>query len=40
MDGQTAPAAGRRLSLVLPAYNEEAGVRQAVVEADDALAAA
>ena len=29
---------GRRLSLVLPAYNEEAGIRQAVVEADDALA--
>src|SRR4051794_25876 len=27
-----------RLSLVLPAYNEEAGIRQAVAEADDALA--
>ncbi len=39
MDGRTNPAAGRRLSLVLPAFNEEAGVRQAVVEADDALAA-
>ena len=39
MDGRTNPAAGRRLSLVLPAYNEEAGIRQAVVEADDALAA-
>ena len=31
--------AGRRLSLVLPAYNEEAGIRQAIIEADDALAA-
>ena len=39
MDGQSNSAAGRRLSLVLPAFNEEAGVRQAVVEADDALAA-
>jgi len=39
MDGRTNPAAGRRLSLVLPAFNEEAGVRQAVVEADEALAA-
>ncbi len=39
MHGRTdSPAAGRRLSLVLPAYNEEAGVRQAVVEADEALA--
>lgn len=28
---------GRRLSLVLPACNEEAGIRRAVVEADDAL---
>jgi dolichol-phosphate mannosyltransferase len=27
-----------RLSLVLPAYNEEAGIRQAIVEADVALA--
>jgi 4-amino-4-deoxy-L-arabinose transferase-like glycosyltransferase len=27
-----------RLSLVLPAFNEEAGIRQAVAEADDALA--
>ena len=26
-----------RLSLILPALNEEAGIRQAVVEADDAL---
>ena len=34
---QTNPA-GRRLSLVLPAFNEEAGVRQAVAEADEALA--
>jgi dolichol-phosphate mannosyltransferase len=33
------PEVGRRLSLILPAYNEEAGIRQAVVEADDALAA-
>src|ERR1700719_2916145 len=40
MDGRNdAPAVPRRLSLVLPAYNEEAGVRQAVVEADEALAA-
>ena len=39
MDGQSKAAAGRRMSLVLPAFNEEAGVRQAVVEADDALAA-
>jgi dolichol-phosphate mannosyltransferase len=39
MDGRTnVAAAGRRLSLVIPAYNEEAGVRQAVVEADEALA--
>ena len=38
MDGQIRPAAGRRLSLVIPAFNEEAGVRQAVAEADDALA--
>ena len=29
--------AGRRFSLVLPAYNEEAGIRQAIIEADDAL---
>ncbi len=35
----TSPQAGRRLSLVLPAYNEQAGIRQAVVEADEALAA-
>ncbi len=27
-----------RLSLVLPAYNEQAGLRQAIAEADDALA--
>ncbi len=40
MDGRSAsPNSGRRLSLVLPAYNEEAGIRQAVVEADEALAA-
>src|SRR5205085_298529 len=36
MDGATHP---NRLSLVLPAFNEEAGIRQAVLEADDALAA-
>lgn len=29
---------GRRLSLVLPAYNEQAGLRQAIAEADEALA--
>jgi dolichol-phosphate mannosyltransferase len=34
MDGPHA----HRLSLVLPAFNEEAGIRQAVVEADEALA--
>jgi dolichol-phosphate mannosyltransferase len=27
------------LSLIIPAYNEEAGIRQAIAEADDALAA-
>jgi dolichol-phosphate mannosyltransferase len=37
MDGTNRPAA-RRLSLVLPAYNEGDGVRRAVAEADDALA--
>jgi dolichol-phosphate mannosyltransferase len=37
MDGRN-PAAGRRLSLVIPAFNEEAGIRQAVAEADAALA--
>jgi 4-amino-4-deoxy-L-arabinose transferase-like glycosyltransferase len=37
--GLTAPPARRwRLSLVLPAYNEEAGIRQAVLEACAALA--
>jgi dolichol-phosphate mannosyltransferase len=36
MDGRPA---GRSLSLVIPAYNEAAGIRQAVVEADEALAA-
>lgn len=30
--------AGPRLSLVLPAYNEQDGIRQAITEADDALA--
>src|SRR5260221_317466 len=29
---------GVRLSLVLPAYNEQAGLRQAIAEADEALA--
>jgi dolichol-phosphate mannosyltransferase len=33
-----AAPAGRRLSLVLPAFNEEAGIRQAIAEADEALA--
>ena len=28
----------RRLSLVIPAYNEEAGIRPAIAEADAALA--
>jgi dolichol-phosphate mannosyltransferase len=28
----------QRLSLVIPAYNEEAGIRQAIAEANDALA--
>jgi dolichol-phosphate mannosyltransferase len=39
MDGPRPPAPPWRLSLVLPAYNEEAGIGQAVAEADDALAA-
>jgi dolichol-phosphate mannosyltransferase len=39
MDGRAlSPSAGRRLSLVLPAFNEEEGIRQAVAEADAALA--
>ena len=29
---------GRRLSLVLPAFNEAGGVRRAIAEADEALA--
>ncbi len=33
------PSAAWRLSLVIPAFNEEAGIRRAVAEADDALAA-
>jgi dolichol-phosphate mannosyltransferase len=37
MDGPRRPA--WRLSLVLPAYNEEAGIRRAVAEADDVLTA-
>src|SRR5712692_1000624 len=40
MDGACQPEPlPYRLSLVLPAYNEEAGIRQAAVEADEALAA-
>jgi dolichol-phosphate mannosyltransferase len=39
MDGPRPPAPAWRLSLVLPAYNEESGIRQAVAEADDALTA-
>jgi dolichol-phosphate mannosyltransferase len=39
MDGRQSPAgaAGWSLSLVIPAYNEEAGIRQAIIEADAAL---
>jgi dolichol-phosphate mannosyltransferase len=37
MEGTAAPT--RHLSLILPAFNEEAGIRQAIVEADTALAA-
>lgn len=33
-----APHADWRLSLVIPAYNEAAGIRQAIAEADEALA--
>jgi glycosyltransferase involved in cell wall biosynthesis len=41
MDGQPRDAqpAGRSLSLVLPAYNEAAGIGAAIAEADEALAA-
>lgn len=38
MDGPTHNTPCRSLSLVIPAYNEEAGIRQAVEEADQALA--
>jgi dolichol-phosphate mannosyltransferase len=40
MDGphRAAGSAGWSLSLIIPAYNEEAGISQAVAEADDALA--
>jgi dolichol-phosphate mannosyltransferase len=38
MEGQSHSDLGRSLSLVIPAYNEEAGIRQAVEEADQALA--
>jgi 4-amino-4-deoxy-L-arabinose transferase-like glycosyltransferase len=38
MDGQhLGSRSNRRLSLILPAYNEEAGIRRAISEADDAL---
>src|SRR5207247_11460604 len=38
MDGHASTgAAGRSLSLVIPAYNEEETIRQAVEEADEAL---
>src|SRR6516225_1855440 len=41
MDGRsaTAEAAPWSLSLVIPAFNEEAGIRQAIAEADETLAA-
>src|SRR4051794_36414018 len=35
----TQPTRGRSLSLILPAYNEAAGIASALAEADDALAA-
>jgi dolichol-phosphate mannosyltransferase len=38
MDGQMPAVPAYRLSLVLPAYNEAAGIRQAIAEADAALA--
>lgn len=38
MDGLPQSVHPRRLSLVLPARNEEAGIRQAIAEADEALA--
>jgi dolichol-phosphate mannosyltransferase len=38
MDGPSEETFDRSLSLVIPAYNEEAGIRQAVQEADQALA--
>ncbi|HEV2950440.1 MAG TPA: glycosyltransferase [Gemmataceae bacterium] len=37
MDGPSCNSKGRSLSLVIPAYNEEAGIRRAVEEADQAL---
>src|SRR5260370_31242116 len=39
MDGQAreADSPRRSLSLIIPAYNEEAGIRQAIEEADKAL---
>src|SRR5579859_7379113 len=38
MDGRPATPAPAGLSLVIPAYNEAAGIRQAIEEADCALA--
>jgi dolichol-phosphate mannosyltransferase len=38
MDGLSCNSQGRSLSLVIPAYNEEAGIQQAIEEADQALA--
>src|SRR5882724_6504140 len=37
MDGPICNSKDRSLSLVIPAYNEEAGIRQAIEEADQAL---
>jgi dolichol-phosphate mannosyltransferase len=37
MDGPSGKAPSQSVSLVIPAYNEEAGIRQAVLEADQAL---
>ena len=39
MDGSSHPAQleNQSLSLVIPAYNEEAGIAQAIVEADETL---
>src|SRR5262245_35372725 len=37
MDGPSFNSQGRSLSLVIPAYNEEAGIQQAIEEADQTL---